>query len=235
MKRIAFYSFIFFSLLSKAQSPFTAFRYNLEAENYVSAQEVLDSCSFVKYQEDSVLYFKGLLTLKKGNVKGAKIHFENLRKTYPAFTEANYLNALIYFTEEDYGNSIKEFTRVITQNPSHVKARYNRSIAYGLLEDYLLAIDDLTACINLDSTNAMAYCSRGYWYEYSSRYAEAKKDYEKTIRLDPKNYDAYFGLAYVYQSQKENTKACETINKAILAGSQIAVELKEIFCRQQGQ
>jgi Tfp pilus assembly protein PilF len=77
----------------------------------------------------------------------------------------------------------------------------------------------------------MAYYSRAYWNEFSNKYEEAKADYEKSLQLDPKNYDAYFGIAYIFKNQKEYGKACETINRAIQAGSQIAVELKENFCR----
>jgi Tfp pilus assembly protein PilF len=117
------------------------------------------------------------------------------------------------------------------ENPMNTKARYNRSIAHGMLDNYLSAIDDLTACITIDSTFAMGYYSRAYWYEFSGNYEEAKKDYEQSIKLDPKNYDAYFGLAYIYQNEKEKEKACETIRQAISAGSQIAEELSENFCR----
>lgn len=231
MKRILVNIFLIAVFFSKAQSPFIIVRNNLQTEDLKASQRILDSCSFANYQSDSVLFYKGLLTLKKGNKKGARILCTNLEKTYPAFADAHYLSAMIYFVDEDYGNSIDEFTVLIMQNPLHMKARYNRSIAYGLLDNYLSAIDDLGACIQVDPGFAMGYYSRAYWYEFSGNYAEAKKDYEQSIRLDPKNYDAYFGLAYIYQNQKENTKACETISNAIAAGSQIAEELKDNFCR----
>jgi len=231
MRTFLIHIFLFSTLLQKAQSPFISFRANFQKEDYKTSQKILDSCSFAKYQMDSVLFYKGLLTLKKGNVKGAKLLCKDLQKTYPAFNEVHYLNALIYFNQEDYGNSIDEFTVLIMQNPQHMKARYNRSLAHGMLDNYLSAIDDLTACITVDSTFAVGYYSRAYWYEFSGNYDDAKKDYEKSIDLDPKNYDAYFGLAYIYQNQKENTKACEVLSKAISQGSQIAAELKENFCR----
>ena len=77
----------------------------------------------------------------------------------------------------------------------------------------------------------MAYYSRAYWYESVNNYVEASKDYERTLRLEPKNFDAYLGLAYAYQNMKENIKACETITKAIAAGSQIAEEVRHNFCK----
>ncbi|PBQ32530.1 hypothetical protein CNR22_12355 [Sphingobacteriaceae bacterium] len=231
MRFFIFYIFFSSAILMKAQSPFISFRTSFQNDDYKSSQRVLDSCSFAKYEMDSVLYYKGLLTLKKGNIKGARLLAKDIQNTYPSFNEVHYLNALIYFNQEDYGNSIDEFTVLIMQNPQHMKARYNRSIAHGLLDNYLSAIDDLSACITVDSSFAMGYYSRAYWYEFSGNYEEAKKDYEQSIKLDPKNYDAYFGLAYIYQNQKERTKACETIRSAVSAGSQIAEELSENFCR----
>lgn len=231
MKTITFCCCIFLSLVSGAQSPFTLFRQDLQADNFSRAQKILDSCSVARYHEDSILYYKGLLILKKGNIRGAKIHAENLKKTYPAFTEIHHLNGLISFAEEDYGNSIKEFTELISITPTHAKAIYNRSVAYGQLEDFPAAIDDLTTCIRLDSTNAAAYYSRAYWHEASKNLVEAQKDYEKTIQLEPKNYDAYLGLAYIYQNQKDYTKACDAVNRAIAAGSQIAESVRDNFCR----
>lgn len=231
MRLLICYSFVFSVFLAKAQSPFISFRSDFQNENYKNAQHILDSCSFAKYEMDSVLYYKTLLTLKKGNIKGAKLLAKDLQKNYPAFNEVHYLNALIYFNQEDYGNSIDEFTVLIMQDPQHMKARYNRSIAHGMLDNYLSAIDDLTACITVDSSFAMGYYSRAYWYEFSGNYDEAKKDYQQSIKLDPKNYDAYFGLAYIYQNQKERTKACEVLSSAVSEGSQIAAELKENFCR----
>jgi len=231
MKIFVLHILLLIGFLLKAQSPFIIYRTSLQADDYKGAQRILDSCSFSKYQLDSVLFYKGLLILKKGNIKGARAICSSLKDAYPSFTEVHYLSALIYFLDQNYGTSINEFSIVIKNNPNHFKALYNRSLAYGMLEDFKSAIDDLSTCITLDPNYALSYYSRAYWYEYTGKHAEAKIDYEKSIQLDPKNYDAYFGLAYIYRNQKDNTKACETISSAISAGSQIAEELKENFCR----
>lgn len=225
--------YILFSIafFSKAQSPFTKVRDLMEKDNLKAALQILDSCAKKEFLKDSVLLYKGLVQLKKGDLREAKKNHKELASSNPQFGEADYLIGLIHFADNNYGKSVNAFNRVIKRDPKHIKALYNRSIVLGLLENYLLAIEDLDACIALDSTFAKAYYSRAYWYEYIGNSTEAKKNYEQVIRLDPKNYDAYMGLIYIYQNQKENDKACETINKAIAAGSQIAEELKESFCK----
>lgn len=216
---------------ARAQSPFVNVRTCLLADNFKTAGQILDSCSFIRYQQDSVLFYKGLLDLKKGNVKGARTICNSLKKSYPRFNEVHYLNAMISFTEEDYGRSIEGFSRILKTNPHHMNAMFNRSIAFGLLEDFSSAIRDLDSCISLNPAYAMAYYSRAYWFERTGKFTEAKRDYEKSIQMDPKNYDAYFGLAYIHHIQKDNVKACEILNNAVSAGSQIAAELKENYCR----
>src|ERR1044072_2350229 len=185
MKQLLLYIFLILGLMTSAQSPFTSFRSHLQTDDYSRCQKILDSCSVAKYAEDSVLYFKALMTLKKGNMKGARIHAANLQKNYPTFTEVHYLNGLILYTADDYAKSIEEFTSILNQNPRQLKARYNRALAYGMLEDYKSANDDLNTCIEQDSTYALGYYSRAYWSEFAGKLPEAIKDYETSIRLDP--------------------------------------------------
>jgi tetratricopeptide (TPR) repeat protein len=156
---------------------------------------------------------------------------KTLAKDYPDFKEVHYLNGMLLFSNQNYGKSVTEFNQSLKSNPANSKALYNRSIAFGLMEEYLSAIEDLDACIQLNPTYVLAYYSRGYWYEFTGNYTEAAKDYEKTIQLDPTNYDAYLGAAYCYQNLKQSEKACEILNQAIKAGSQVAIEIKEIFCK----
>lgn len=224
------YLFLFVSLLGLSQSPFEAMRENNLQANYHKSLLIADSCLTKNYQKDSALFYKGLTYLKMDNLKLAKKNCQLLLKSFPEFSDAHYLLGLIYFTNQNYASSVDEFSKVLKTNSKHLKARYNRSIAFGLLEDYLYAIEDLSMCIQLNPNYSLAYYSRAYWYEYTGNYAESIKDYLSVIRLDEKNYDAYLGLAYVYQNQKETLKACETIQSAILAGSQIAEDVKDSFC-----
>jgi tetratricopeptide (TPR) repeat protein len=113
----------------------------------------------------------------------------------------------------------------------NIKVYYNRSVALGLLKAYVAVIEDLNTCIRLNPAHTQAIYSRAYWYELSGNYTEAAKDYEDVIRLDPKNYETYFGLANVCKNQNEHAKTCEVIGSAIDRGSQIAVDLKDVFCK----
>jgi tetratricopeptide (TPR) repeat protein len=225
------YILLLLGFFSRAQSPFTKVKESLEAEDYKTSQRILDSCSSKKFCEDSVIFYSGLVNLKKGKLKEAKQNYKQLLSSYPSFYEMHYLNGAVFFLLNDYARSIDEFNLVLEKNPRHYKALYNRGLASGLLEDYPSAIEDLGICISINPKSSAAHYSRAYWYEFTGNFTEAKSDYEKTISLDPKNYDAYFGLAYIHKLQGQTQNACDIINQAIRAGSQIAEELKENFCR----
>lgn len=231
MKYLLTYLILGLAFLGSSQTPYARVRAWLESEDYTAALQLLDSCRSADHQKDSALFYKGLLYVKKGNLTEAKKMATELSSSFPSFYEVHYLNGLIYFAGDNYGKSIQAFNKTLKVNPNNLKALYNRSIVLGLLEDYLSAIEDLTSCVTINPHYTKAYYSRAYWYEYTGNYIEAAKDYLKVIELEPKNYDAYMGLAYIYQNLKENDKACEVITKAITAGSQIAVEVKENFCR----
>lgn len=228
MRRII-YIFILVSFGANAQSVFQRVRGNLVMSSANKA--LFDSCLTNNHCKDSVLYYRGLVELKQNNAAAARNTCKELLKTFPDFHEAHYLSGLIYLAGKNYGKSVNEFGALLEKNPKHIKALYNRSVAFGMMEEYNKAIEDLSACIALKPMYAQAYYSRGYWNELRGNFPDAVKDYETTINLDPKNYDAYLGLAYIYRGLKSNDKSCETINNAIKAGSQIAEEVKDNFCR----
>lgn len=231
MKKIVVVILVHFFYAGFGQLPFNRIRENINKNEDSGLLKTLDSCMAKGYHRDSTLYYMGLVNLKAKHITEAQNNYKMLRDEFPDFKESHYLHGMIYYINESYGKSIDEFSLVIKNNPKHIKALYNRSVALGQIDDFLSAIQDLDACISLNPKYTLAYYSRAYWYESVNNYVEASKDYERTLRLEPKNFDAYLGLAYAYQNMKENIKACETITKAIAAGSQIAEEVRHNFCK----
>lgn len=228
MRVLLTYCCLLTTLCSAAQTPFGRVRVSLLEH---SSLVLLDSCSSSGYCNDSSLYYRTLIHLRKGEFRQAERSADKLSKAYPAFQEVHYLYGILFFARQNYGRSVTEFNLALAANPRNTKALYNRSVSYGMLEEYLSAIEDLDACIQMNPAYTQAWYSRAYWYEFTGNYIQSAKDYEATLQLDPSNYDAWIGLAYSYQSLGEKDKACETLSRAIANGSQAAVELKEIFCR----
>jgi tetratricopeptide (TPR) repeat protein len=229
MKKTLVNIFLFLSLSAVSQSVFNRVRADLSPGKNIL--QILDSCITNSFYKDSALFYEGLIAVKQHSLTEAKNHAKALAKNFPEFHEVHYLNGMIYLAGKNYGKSTTEFTTLLQKNSKHLKALYNRALAFGLMEEYDKAIEDLNSCIALKPMYSLAYYSRGYWHEFLGNYPAAIKDYENTINLDPKNYDAYFGLAYIYQGLKTYDKSCEMINRAIVAGSHIAEDLKDNFCK----
>jgi len=230
LKKIIVILLIFSAALLRAQEPFARMRQALEAGD--AEQMVLaDSCVRHNYQMDSALYYRSLFLLKKGRLTEAKNQIKVLEKKYPDFYLSDYASALYYFEQEDFGRCTDKLNAVLKKNPQHLKSLYNRALVAGLLEDYKAAQEDLTTCINLQPSQALFYYSRAYWLELAGKTEAAILDYEQTIQKNSRFFDAYFGIANCYRIQKNNEKACEAIDRAESAGSQVAVDLRQTYCR----
>jgi tetratricopeptide (TPR) repeat protein len=221
----------FFPLVVAGQQPFGLVRKHLDHSEYKRVNSLLDSCAVKGFHSDSVLYYQSIAFLKQQKLKYARKSIRKLEKNYPMFSDAEYLRALLSFSEENYGKCIDQFTAVLRKDSLHLKALYNRALAFGMINEFGAAIKDLNALTLISPANPEVFYSRAYWHEYTGNFSEAVKDYESSIKLDPRNYDAYIGLAYIYHSQNDSGRACEVITRAIGAGSQLAGELRDYYCR----
>ncbi|MBN1521665.1 MAG: tetratricopeptide repeat protein [Candidatus Aureabacteria bacterium] len=115
----------------------------------------------------------------------------------------------------DYQSAIREFTRVISIDPSYGDAYYNRAIAYSSLEDYDNAIKDYTKAIEMNPQDYEAYNYRAAIYETKGETQKAIDGYTKAVEINP-NYDSAFnnrGVLYFRMGQYD--KAMEDYNSAI--------------------
>lgn len=214
----------------KAQDFFAQARFQLEQDGEFSGERI-DSCIRSGFQRDSGLYYRALLQLKAGHNKLALNDIARLQHDYSDFKNSDYLQALYYFNTQDYGRSSKLLNGIIKRDPKNIKALYNRALLAATLDDYKAAIEDLSTCIVLNPHSALYCYSRAYWYEHSGKLNEAIADYEKALELNTKLFDAYFGMANCYHQLKNNESACKAIERAEQAGSQIAFDAKQIYCR----
>jgi tetratricopeptide (TPR) repeat protein len=229
LKNIFYILLLFCPVVLSAQSPYDRLRAGLE-QNVPEAVSIADSCLRVAYHSDSAMFYRSLFLLKKERLTEAKNQIHLLEKKYPDFYLSDYAMALYYFQREDFGRCTNKLNKVLNKNPAHLKSLYNRALVAGLLDDYKAAQEDLTACIVLQPQEAMYYYSRGYWFEIAGKTETAISDYEAALQKNPRLFDAYFGIANCYRLQKNNEKACETIDRAESAGSQVAVDLRQTYC-----
>lgn len=230
MKRFASILTLFLSIAVNAQDYFVGVRNGLASDNEFTIRG-LDSCIRTGFQRDSALYYRSLVCLKYGDYKMALNDIARLQHDFSSFNSIDYLYALYYFSVQDYGRSAKKLNQVLKQDPHNTKALYNRALVAGMMDDYKAAIEDLSSCIKQSPNTAIYYYSRAYWLELSLKYGEAISDYERAIELNPKLFDAYFGMANCYRLEKNFEAACKSIDKAEQAGSQMALDVRQNYCK----
>lgn len=225
------YALIFFSIFKAgAQSVAQNLRRLVELGE-ANSLVLADSCIKQNFQVDSAHFYKGLFYLKENNEKQTLKEITWLKNSAEYFYLRHYLEGLHYFQKQNYGRAVDQFNLVLKSDSLHLKSIYNRALASGLLEDYRAAIEDLNVCIRKDPKNSLYYYARAYWREISGELTEAIVDYEMSISKNTKLFDAYIGLANCYHLQKNLVKACETIDRAEVAGSQSAADLRQAYCK----
>ena len=119
--------------------------------------------------------------------------FYKATRLNPEHADAYHELGLHYFSREDYGNAIANFSKIIKLRPTDsfvtdAVAYFKRGSVYFALEDYGKSIADLSKAIELAPTHADAYYRRGAAYFFSEDYGRAIADIGEAIRLEP-----YFG------------------------------------------
>lgn len=98
------------------------------------------------------------------------------------------------------------------------KAYMESAQAYFNKKQYDKAIDELNEAIEINPKNAEAYNNRGVNYYMKDQYDKATADYKKAIEIFPNYALAYYNLAVNYASLKNESAACDSLNKAIEKG-----------------
>jgi len=214
-----------------SQLAFQMSRQMEEQGNFENAMRLLDSCYSKEYCRDSVYFYRALFSIKNNKAKQADKACQRLDDEFKDSPLLAYAQGLISFNEKNYAKSVELFTTALGKNLFPEKILYNRSVAFGMLDDFTNAVADLDKLISTQTNYSEYYYSRAYWLQLAGKNAEAIEDYKKTIELDKQNFEAYLGLAYLYKQQDDSVKACETLNQAVSAGSQMASELLGTYCK----
>ncbi len=96
-----------------------------------------------------------------------------------------------YYSEEEYGRAIADFSKAIEMNPLYEKSYYNRANAYGRSGEYNKAISDYTEALKLNPDYKEAYYYRGITYYKIGEYDKSKADIKKAKILGYKVDEFY--------------------------------------------
>ncbi|MFQ5671981.1 MAG: tetratricopeptide repeat protein [Nitrospinales bacterium] len=114
------------------------------------------------------------------------------------------------------GNAtIKEYKRVITENPNRPAAYLLLGTAYADRGDYHQAVSAFQRAIDQDPQSAEAHKKLGDAYCNMGLSEEAFSEYEEALRLDPNYADAHFSFGLAYSLTQQSRKAVEEYKETL--------------------
>lgn len=152
--------------------------------------------------------------LSVGNLKAAKIEYDNALKLDPNSVEAQLgkFKAELFepIAGKDYDPEVveKRLNLVLEENPGDVHALVFLGSIYQNI-DTIYSKKYYQKAIKIDSTVAMAYFGLGNIYDMNRQYDSALLYYEKAVRFSRWNQSYLNNLAYQYFLRNQNNDAIE--------------------------
>ena len=125
--------------------------------------------------------------------------------------KAKFDEAMVDFTDHNYGKSIVLFSEAIEIDPEFELALKSRGAAYLRLGNFEAALTDFNRVLELAPDNARAFHLRGLAYEKSGDFKKALLDLTKAIALNPEYGAAYYSRANLHSKMGNTDLATEDI------------------------
>ena len=154
-------------------------------------------------QNPQLLYQRGLLHFKVGNITDAEVDFQKAIKLKP---DPEYYFALsnLHYTNQDITRAMNVLKEGITINPHSVELFLPLVRFHIYLEQYDQAIKYADEALIIDANNAEAYLLKGVIFESIGDTSRAISSYTTAIEQDPKLYDGYMKLGIIYSPSNAN-------------------------------
>lgn len=123
--------------------------------------------------------------------------------------------ALAKAQNQDYQGAIRDFNKLLQENPEFAAAYRSRGVVRSILGDTQGAIADYTQAIRLDTHDAIAYYNRGNARRKLKDTRGAITDYNQALNRDATHAASYHNRARAYAEIRQVDKAIEDINVAM--------------------
>lgn len=119
------------------------------------------------------------------------------------------------YYNQQYTNSLANYTKSIKLDKHNEKAWYNRGLTHYALKEYRYAIKDYSKAIKLKKDYVNAYINRGISYIELKEYEEAMADFNSAIRLDENAYLAWYNKGICFYRKKTILKPKPVLTKPL--------------------
>jgi tetratricopeptide (TPR) repeat protein len=122
-------------------------------------------------------------------------------------------SALIYDSEDEYGDVIEGLTEVLRADPSNANAYNNRGLAYAEIGMVRHALADLDRAVELDGGHTLARKNRATLLRDHGDQSRAIADLTVAIETDPNDLGAYASRAEAYRATGRDAEAVADLRR----------------------
>ena len=126
---------------------------------------------------------------------------------------------LLFAAEQDYGNAITSWEKVLAINPDYHEAWYNRGVALSALGRKEEAIQSYDKAVDIKPDSHEAWYNRGVELSALGRKEEAIQSFDQALQIQPDFASAYYNKACCYGLQGTIDLAIATLQQAITLDS----------------
>ncbi len=160
---------------------------------------------------------------KRGELKGAALHYREALRIDPNKENAHYNLAMVYQNLGNIKGAIEHYEKALELNPKNETAHYNLGISYYNTGDAEKALRHFFAVIKLNPANADAHYNIGAIYEKAGRFRDAAAHFRVVTKLEPGSADAHYNLGLTLSELGRLDMAEAHLKKAL----ELAPDFKE--------
>ena len=151
----------------------------------------------------------------QGDFRMALVQYEKFLRLNPDNNRVCYKKGMLFLKGKMNEAAIREFQRIIINDPVHALSYQGLGQAFFSLKKYEDAVKHLNKAIELDPELWKAHNLLGIIYDYQGKYNLAIHEYNYAVTLKPSEGFLYNNLGVSYSLMGEYDKAVQAFNKAL--------------------
>ncbi len=184
-----------------------------QTENFTEAEELISHASELKIQDPTLDKLQVYSLMKGGSYQDVSELLNSLIENDPNDNSLKLSLALLYLREKKFDQSQELLDQIDDEERSFSVevAKIELLNAKGDFEQSMRAADELIERFG----TAQSYITRGRNFVMIGKNDLAEKDFLKAVEVKPENIECWLVLTDFYRISQNDSKARETINKAI--------------------
>lgn len=188
----------------------------MQSEQFVKALKVCNTIIEKGYRHPQIYMLMAIALGNTDKLRESKEIFSGLIRDFPENAELYYNFGLVLSSNNDNKSALRQYLQVLKLNPNHIHAHVNTGNIYYSQNNFNAAISHYQSARNLQPGNPEYIRSLAKAYYAVNKHLEAIQLLTPLVQQNFADSSDYFIVADSMYKSRENTKAYQTCNRALL-------------------